>query len=109
MPPTATWSPPESRCAACVWSRRASPIGRVVALATTTRREQLEAIKRWAWYDWRRIEPKLRTPIVEGTPSFLLFDDSPAPQARVFARRRFIATPSRMPTAVWAPNSRWAS
>ena len=40
--------------------------------------EQLQAVKRWHDEDWRRIEPKLRTSIVEGISVFLsLFDDSP--------------------------------
>ena len=40
--------------------------------------EQLEAVKRWFHYDWKRIEPKLRTSIVEGISVFLsLFDDNP--------------------------------
>jgi len=40
--------------------------------------EQLEAVKRWFYHDWRRIEPKLRTSIVEGISVFLsLFDDNP--------------------------------
>ena len=48
------------------------------------RREQFEAVKRWFDHDWRRIEPKLRTSIVEGISVFLsLFDDSPATK-RVF-------------------------
>jgi len=39
---------------------------------------QLEAVKRWFKEDWRRIEPKLRTSIVEGISVFLsLFDDNP--------------------------------
>jgi hypothetical protein len=43
------------------------------------KREQLEAVKRWFYHDWRRIEPKLRTSIVEGISVFLsLFDDNPA-------------------------------
>ncbi|MEQ1911375.1 MAG: TraM recognition domain-containing protein [Vicinamibacterales bacterium] len=43
------------------------------------RRMQLEAVKRWFEHDWRRIEPKLRTSIVEGISVFLsLFDDNPA-------------------------------
>ena len=47
--------------------------------ADETRRQQLEAVKRWYEHDWRRIEPKLRTSIVEGISVFLsLFDDSPA-------------------------------
>jgi hypothetical protein len=43
------------------------------------RRQQLEAVKRWFYNDWKRIEPKLRTSIVEGISVFLsLFDDNPA-------------------------------
>jgi hypothetical protein len=39
---------------------------------------QLEAVKRWFTEDWKRIEPKLRTSIVEGISVFLsLFDDNP--------------------------------
>ncbi len=40
--------------------------------------EMLEAVKRWFNDDWSRIEPKLRTSIVEGVSVFLsLFDDNP--------------------------------
>ena len=40
---------------------------------------QFEAVKRWFEDDWTRIEPKLRTSIVEGVSVFLsLFDDSPS-------------------------------
>jgi type IV secretory system conjugative DNA transfer VirD4/TraG family protein len=40
--------------------------------------DQLQAVKRWFDEDWRRIEPKLRTSIVEGISMFLsLFDDNP--------------------------------
>jgi hypothetical protein len=40
--------------------------------------QQLEAVRRWLDNDWRRIEPKLRTSIVEGISVFLsLFDDNP--------------------------------
>jgi hypothetical protein len=40
--------------------------------------EQLQAVKRWFNDDWNRIEPKLRTSIVEGVSVFLsLFDDNP--------------------------------
>jgi type IV secretory system conjugative DNA transfer VirD4/TraG family protein len=43
------------------------------------RQEQLGAVKRWFYNDWRRIEPKLRTSIIEGISVFLsLFDDNPA-------------------------------
>ena len=42
------------------------------------KKEQLEAVKRWFNHDWRRIEPKQRTSIVEGISVFLsLFDDNP--------------------------------
>jgi hypothetical protein len=45
----------------------------------TDKKQQLEAVKRWHDHDWRRIEPKLRTSIVEGISVFLsLFDDNPA-------------------------------
>jgi TraM recognition site of TraD and TraG len=43
------------------------------------KRAQLDAVKRWFYNDWRRIEPKLRTSIVEGISVFLsLFDDNPS-------------------------------
>jgi hypothetical protein len=46
------------------------------------KREQLDAVKRWYYHDWRRIEPKLRTSIVEGISVFLsLFDDNPSVKA----------------------------
>jgi len=42
------------------------------------RRAQFEAVRRWFYHDWKRIEPKLRTSIVEGISVFLsLFDDDP--------------------------------
>lgn len=47
--------------------------------ADPDRWEQLQSVKRWYHNDWRRIEPKLRTSIVEGISVFLsLFDDNPA-------------------------------
>ena len=49
---------------------------------------QLEAVKRWFNDDWRRIEPKLRTSIVEGVSVFLsLFDDNPKVK-RVFCPKK---------------------
>jgi len=49
---------------------------------------QLEAVKRWFEDDWRRIEPKLRTSIVEGISVFLsLFDDNPKVK-RVFCPKK---------------------
>ena len=42
------------------------------------KRAQFEAVQRWFDGDWMRIEPKLRTSIVEGVSVFLsLFDDNP--------------------------------
>ncbi len=42
------------------------------------KRAQFAAVKRWFDNDWKRIEPKLRTSIVEGISVFLsLFDDNP--------------------------------
>ena len=42
------------------------------------KRAQFEAVQRWFDDDWTRIEPKLRTSIVEGISVFLsLFDDNP--------------------------------
>jgi hypothetical protein len=42
------------------------------------KQETLEAVRRWFYYDWRRIENKLRTSLVEGISVFLsLFDDNP--------------------------------
>ena len=46
--------------------------------ADPDKRAKLEAVKRWFEDDWQRIDPKLRTSIVEGISVFLsLFDDSP--------------------------------
>jgi hypothetical protein len=43
------------------------------------KRAEFEAVKRWFEHDWMRIEPKLRTSIVEGISVFLsLFDDDPS-------------------------------
>ncbi|MBC8166062.1 MAG: hypothetical protein H7Y20_09330, partial [Bryobacteraceae bacterium] len=43
------------------------------------KRAQFAAVKRWFDNDWMRIEPKLRTSIVEGISVFLsLFDDDPS-------------------------------
>ncbi len=42
------------------------------------KRQQFEAVKRWYFHDWSRIEPRLRTSIIEGISVFLsLFDDNP--------------------------------
>ena len=43
------------------------------------KQDQFAAVERWFYHDWMRIEPKLRTSIVEGISVFLsLFDDNPA-------------------------------
>ncbi|HEY0701427.1 MAG TPA: type IV secretion system DNA-binding domain-containing protein [Candidatus Acidoferrales bacterium] len=56
---------------------------------------QLEAVKRWFTEDWRRIEPKLRTSIVEGISVFLsLFDDSPKVK-KVFCPKRECYDPEK--------------
>ena len=53
--------------------------------------EQLEAVKRWFHYDWKRIEPKLRNSIVEGISVFLsLFDDNPRREEDVLSSRRVL-------------------
>jgi hypothetical protein len=58
--------------------------GRAEAAWDDQRREQFDAVKRWFYHDWLRIEPKLRTSIVEGISVFLsLFDDNPTVK-RVF-------------------------
>jgi hypothetical protein len=49
------------------------------AAGSDRKREQFEAVRRWFYHDWRRIEPKLRTSVVEGISVFLsLFDDDPS-------------------------------
>jgi hypothetical protein len=46
--------------------------------ANSEKLAQLDAVERWFHDDWKRIEPKLRTSIVEGVSVFLsLFDDNP--------------------------------
>jgi hypothetical protein len=57
--------------------------------------DQLQAVKRWFEEDWRRIEPKLRTSIVEGISVFLsLFDDNPKVK-KVFCPKRECYDPQR--------------
>jgi TraM recognition site of TraD and TraG len=56
---------------------------------------QLEAVQRWFREDWRRIEPKLRTSIVEGVSVFLsLFDDNPKVK-KVFCPRKECYDPQK--------------
>ena len=52
--------------------------GKPTTAMNAEKREQFEAVKRWFYQDWLRIEPRLRTSIVEGISVFLsLFDDNP--------------------------------
>jgi hypothetical protein len=68
------------------------------AQANSEKSEQLEAVKRWFNDDWRRIEPKLRTSIVEGVSIFhSRFDDDPKVKT-VFCPKRSVTTPRKMPT-----------
>jgi hypothetical protein len=56
---------------------------------------KLHAVKRWFTEDWKRIEPKLRTSIVEGISVFLsLFDDNPKVK-RVFCPERECYDPAK--------------
>jgi len=65
------------------------------AYAEPDRLDQLDAVKRWFNDDWRRIEPKLRTSIVEGISVFLsLFDDNPKVK-RVFCPKRECYDPTK--------------
>ena len=65
------------------------------AEADPEKREQFEAVRRWFNEDWRRIEPKLRTSIVEGVSVFLsLFDDNPKVK-RVFCPNKKCYDPVR--------------
>jgi hypothetical protein len=46
---------------------------------TDEKHQQFEAVKRWFHQDWRRLDNRLRTSVVEGISVFLsLFDDNPA-------------------------------
>jgi hypothetical protein len=67
------------------------------------RQAQLAAVKRWYYNNWVRLEPRLRTSIVEGIVVFLsLFDDQPAvtrtfcPPASAYATPT-VATSGRRP------------
>jgi hypothetical protein len=61
---------------------------------------QFEAIKRWFDDDWMRIEPKLRTSIVEGISVFLsLFDDNPRVKY-TFCPPKDIYDPERNPNGI---------
>ena len=78
--------------------RNASVEARIVhdpAQADPEKLEQLEAVNRWFEDDWKRIEPKLRTSIVEGISVFLsLFDDNPKVK-RVFCPKKECYDPTK--------------
>jgi hypothetical protein len=58
------------------WKEAASA---AVSASDSDKIQQVQAVRRWFDHDWKRIEPKLRTSIVEGISVFLsLFDDNPA-------------------------------
>src|SRR5205823_8705075 len=54
------------------------------ALANPEKLAQLEAVKRWFNDDWRRVEPKPRTPNVAGVSVFLSLLDDNSKVKRVF-------------------------
>jgi hypothetical protein len=61
---------------------------------------QFEAVKRWFEDDWMRIEPKLRTSIVEGISVFLsLFDDNPKVK-HTFCPPKDLYDPARNPNGI---------
>jgi hypothetical protein len=61
---------------------------------------QFEAVKRWFEDDWMRIEPKLRTSIIEGISVFLsLFDDNPRVKY-TFCPPKDLYDPARNPNGV---------
>jgi hypothetical protein len=65
------------------------------AQANPEKLAQLEAVERWFRDDWKRVEPKLRTSIVEGVSVFLsLFDDN-AKVKRVFCPKKECYDPQK--------------
>ena len=73
------------------------------------KRQQFEAVKRWFYQDWARIEPKLRTSIIEGISVFLsLFDDNPDVK-RVFCPPKAAYDPAgNKDTSYGVPLAPWA-
>jgi hypothetical protein len=59
-------------------TEQGSPIDGAALVRDDKRQQQFEAVKRWFYQDWVRIEARLRTSIIEGISVFLsLFDDNP--------------------------------
>lgn len=70
------------------------------------RKQQLAAVKRWYFGNWIRLEPRLRSSIVEGIVVFLsLFDDNPA-VARAFCPPRSAYFPDATAPSLRARGSR---
>jgi hypothetical protein len=60
---------------------------------TDEQRQQFEAVRRWFYQDWLRIDLRLRTSIVEGIAVFLsMFDDNPAVK-RIFCPPKAVYDP----------------
>lgn len=94
-------APGSNELRACLDRRRieyevqteSDPPGRGATGWSDDKRQMFEAVKRWFYHDWLRIEPKLRTSIVEGISVFLsLFDDNPAVK-RVFCPPKEVYDP----------------
>jgi TraM recognition site of TraD and TraG len=67
--------------------------GQNIESLSDDKRQQFEAVKRWFHQDWKRIDARLRTSIVEGISVFLsLFDDNPAVK-RVFCPPKEVFDP----------------
>jgi hypothetical protein len=67
-----------SKAARCESQTETGGSGGFDPIRDERKKQQFEAVKRWFFEDWQRIEPKLRTSIVEGISVFLsLFDDNP--------------------------------
>jgi hypothetical protein len=70
------------------------------SLGEVEKAAQFEAVKRWFEDDWTRIEPKLRTSIVEGISVFLsLFDDNPKVK-HTFCPPKALYDPAQNPNGV---------
>jgi hypothetical protein len=73
---------------------------RAPAPGEADRHARFESVKRWFNDDWMRIEPKLRTSIVEGISVFLsLFDDNPRVK-HTFCPPKEVYDPARNPDGI---------
>ena len=69
-----------------------------ITVGDTARAEQFAAVQRWYEGDWQRIDPKLRTSIVEGIAVFLSLFDENAALKRVFCPPRSVYDTDRADT-----------